>query len=119
MPSGPLNWRAHATRKVFTRDGGIDLFAPARVSARNRWVWLAVNLVTVFVASRVIGRFEETIQGLAVLLNLLVAAVVGVAVPLLLHRTGRDPAQGASVLLTLTTDGMGFFIFLGLARAFL
>jgi magnesium transporter len=36
-----------------------------------------------------------------------------------LRRLGRDPAQGASVLLTFTTDSTGFFIFLGLARVFL
>jgi magnesium transporter len=40
-------------------------------------------------------------------------------VPLLLHRVGRDPAQGSSVMLTFVTDGMGFFLFLALARAFL
>jgi magnesium transporter len=45
--------------------------------------------------------------------------VVGVAVPLPLRGTGRDPAQGASVLLTFTTDSMGFFLFLALARAWL
>ena len=43
----------------------------------------------------------------------------GVAVPLGLQRAGRDPAQGASVLLTFITDCMGFFLFLGLATAFL
>jgi magnesium transporter len=32
---------------------------------------------------------------------------------------GLDPAIGTSVLLTAMTDGMGFFIFLGLARLFL
>ena len=32
---------------------------------------------------------------------------------------GRDPAQGSSVMLTFVTDGMGFFLFLGLARLFL
>ncbi len=36
-----------------------DLFAPVRDSARNRWPWLAVNLATAFIASRVIGAFEE------------------------------------------------------------
>jgi len=36
-----------------------------------------------------------------------------------LDRAGRDPAQGSSVMLTFVTDGMGFFLFLGLARAFL
>ena len=34
---------------------------------------------------------------MAVLLNLIVAAVTGIAVPLVLHRARRDPAQGASV----------------------
>lgn len=40
-------------------------------------------------------------------------------VPLGLSRLGRDPAQGSSVVLTFVTDGMGFFLFLGLARVFL
>lgn len=39
----------------------------------------------------------------AVLLKMIVAAVVGVSVPLFLSRTRRDPAQGASGLLTFTT----------------
>jgi Divalent cation transporter len=59
------------------------------------------------------------VMAAAVLLNLLVAAFTGTAVPLLLRRLGRDPAQGSSVLLTFTTDSMGFFIFLGLASVFL
>jgi magnesium transporter len=54
-----------------------------------------------------------------VLLNLVIAAIVGVAVPLSLHGIGRDPAQGSSVLLTFVTDSMGFLLFLGLARLFL
>jgi magnesium transporter len=55
----------------------------------------------------------------AVVLNLVVAACAGVAVPLALHASGRDPAHGASVLLTFITDAMGFFLFLGLATLFL
>lgn len=55
----------------------------------------------------------------AVLLNRVAAALVGVFVPLMLQRAGRDPAQGASVLLTFITDGMGFLFFLGLAQTFL
>jgi magnesium transporter len=39
-----------------------DLFAPAIDSARNRWPWLGLNLLTALVASRVIGAFEGTIQ---------------------------------------------------------
>src|SRR5262245_4057280 len=56
------------------------------------------------------------VMAAAVLLNLIVSAVVGTAVPLMLRRLGRDPAQGSSVLLTFTTDSMGFFIFLALAK---
>jgi magnesium transporter len=55
----------------------------------------------------------------ALLLNLLLAAIVGVVVPLVLSHAGRDPAQGSSVMLTFVTDSMGFFLFLGLAEIFL
>ena len=179
--------------------GEEDVFAKPWDSARNRWPWLAVNLITAFVASRVIGQFEGTIHRLAalaalmpivasiggntgnqtmalviraiatdriqrgqtrqlvwkelivslvngvcwglaiglvaaalyasvalgavmtgaVVLNLMVAATAGVVIPLGLHGTGRDPANGSSVLLTFVTDSMGFFLFLGLATAFL
>jgi len=52
-------------------------------------------------------------------LNVLGAALSGLLIPLALERMGRDPAIGSSVLLTATTDSMGFFIFLGLATIFL
>jgi magnesium transporter len=53
------------------------------------------------------------------ILNLLLAATMGVAVPWLRARLGRDPAVGSSVLITACTDSGGFFIFLGLATLFL
>lgn len=176
-----------------------DLFSSVWQSAKNRWAWLAINLCTAFIASRVIGAFEGTISKLvalatlmpivagiggntgnqtstliirgialgqitggnarrlvskelgvallnglvwgsalgliaywlygqfslgcvmtaAMILNLQVAAMVGIFVPLMMHKLGRDPAYGSSVLLTATTDSMGFFIFLGLASIFL
>ncbi|TXH04629.1 MAG: magnesium transporter [Nevskiaceae bacterium] len=55
----------------------------------------------------------------AMILELVVAALAGVAIPVTLKRIGRDPIMGSSVLLTATTDTMGFFIFLGLAAIFL
>jgi magnesium transporter len=55
----------------------------------------------------------------AMMLNLLVGTTIGMLVPLVRHRFGRDPAVGSSVLLTFATDTMGFFIFLGLASHFL
>jgi len=176
-----------------------DVFAPVLDSFKNRWAWLAVNLVTAFIASRVIGAFEQSIaqlvalaalmpivagiggnsgnqtvtmivralalgqiQGaywtkllakelgvallngvvwgtllgaiaylfyrsvalgavmaLAMMLNLMLAAAMGVAIPWLRARAGRDPAPGSSVLITAVTDSGGFFIFLGLATLFL
>lgn len=56
---------------------------------------------------------------LAMLLNLTVAALAGVAVPMTLKRLGVDPALGSSMFVTATTDIMGFGIFLGLATYFL
>ncbi|BBL71864.1 magnesium transporter [Methylogaea oryzae] len=176
-----------------------DLFSSVWKSAKNRWFWLAVNLVTAFLSTRVIGLFENTIAHIvalaslmpivagiggntgtqtstlivrslaldlitpanagrliakelsigflngavwgtviglfawglygderlalvmasAMMLNLLLAAMVGLAVPLMRHKLHLDPAMGTSVLLTAITDGMGFFIFLGLATVFL
>ena len=55
---------------------------------------------------------------LAMVLNMLLAAMIAMAVPMVLQKLDRDPALGSSVLLTFTTDSMGFFIFLGLATLF-
>jgi magnesium transporter len=44
---------------------------------------------------------------------------MGVAIPAFMHKLGRDPAVGSSVLLTAVTDSGGFFIFLGLAALFM
>ena len=55
----------------------------------------------------------------AMILNLLLAAVMGVLIPLIMDKLGRDPAVGSSVLITAITDSGGFFIFLGLATVFL
>ena len=55
----------------------------------------------------------------ATLLNLLVAAIMGLSIPLIRYYMDKDPAIGTTVLLTAMTDSMGFFIFLGLATVFL
>lgn len=176
-----------------------DLFAPVWSSLKNRWTWLAINLVTAFIASRVIGIFEDSIEKLvalaalmpiiagvggnsgnqtitmivralalgqlnpnnarmlltkeigvsavngliwgsvvgvfafiiyrsvslslvmtmAMMLNLVLAALAGVFIPITLYKLGRDPAAGSSVMITAITDSGGFFIFLGLATIFL
>ena len=58
--------------------GDEDLFGGPWQSARNRWPWLAISLVTAFVASRVIGRFEGEIQSLGSLAALMpIVASIG------------------------------------------
>lgn len=56
-----------------------DLFANVWDSARNRWLWLGINLLTAFLISRIIGGFEHTIGRLVALASLMpiVASVAG------------------------------------------
>ena len=61
----------------------------------------------------------SAVMATAMFINLLVAVIVGLGIPLLRHKFGMDPAVGTSVILTAVTDSMGFFIFLGLASLFL
>ena len=51
----------------------------------------------------------------AMVINLVVAGLSGILIPLDLDRAGIDPALAATVFLTTITDVVGFFAFLGLA----
>jgi magnesium transporter len=87
------------------------------ISALNGVVWGGVaGLFAYFL-------YHDMLLGVimtsAMLLNLLLGAIVGMMIPLVLQRMGRDPAIGSSVMLTAITDSGGFFIFLGLATLFL
>jgi magnesium transporter len=53
----------------------------------------------------------------AMLINIAIAGLAGVLVPVLLERYDQDPAVASSVFVTMITDSMGFFAFLGLAVA--
>ena len=53
----------------------------------------------------------------AMLINIAVAGLAGVLVPVVLERLDQDPAVASSVFVTMITDSMGFFAFLGLAVA--
>ena len=59
------------------------------------------------------------VMATAMVANMLVGAALGMTVPLVRARFGRDPAIGSSVLLTFATDTLGFLIFLGLATVVL
>jgi magnesium transporter len=59
-------------------DEDFDLFGPVWQSGRRRWIWLGLNLLTAFVASRVIGVFEGSIERLAALAALMpIVASIG------------------------------------------
>lgn len=53
----------------------------------------------------------------AMLINIAIAGLAGVLVPVILERLDQDPAVASSVFVTMITDSMGFFAFLGLAVA--
>ena len=51
--------------------------------------------------------------------NLVIAGFFGFLIPLVLDKLGVDPALASAIFLTTATDVFGFFLFLGLAKAFL
>jgi magnesium transporter len=53
----------------------------------------------------------------AMMINIVIAGLAGVLVPVVLERLDQDPAVASSVFVTMITDSMGFFAFLGLAVA--
>lgn len=87
------------------------------VGVLNGLLWAAV--VTVIVLFWFDDYQIGIIIAIALVINLIVAAFAGVAIPLIMRRVGSDPALGGSVLLTTVTDIIGFLVFLGLATAFL
>ena len=110
----------------------IRALAVGRVTNQNAWQLVKreflVTLLVGLAGSLVAGLFAWWISGsipialvmiAAMIGNMLIGASVGVMVPMVRARFGKDPAIGSSVLLTFATDSLGFFLFLGLATLFL
>lgn len=55
------------------------------------------------------------VVGMAIVVNLFVAGLAGIIIPVFLQRSGADPAVSSAVFVTTITDITGFFVFLGLA----
>jgi magnesium transporter len=109
--------RALATRdlgpanrlRVITREASVGLI--------NGVVFAAiVGLVVLFWFG--VGTLGVVIA-LAMICNFLAAALAGILIPLALARFGYDPAVASGVFVTMVTDVVGFFAFLGLARLWL
>jgi magnesium transporter len=76
-----------------------DMFSPVFITTKRRAIWLGINLLTAFLASWVIGRFEETIHELVALAILMpvVAGMGGIAGSQTLTITIRGIAIGQIV----------------------
>ena len=110
----------------------IRAMAVGRVTGANVWQLVRREIQVTFLVgacgSLVAAVFAWIFSGslsialvmmAAIIGNMLVGAVLGVLIPMLRVRFGKDPAVGSSVLLTFATDSLGFFIFLSLATLFL
>jgi len=87
------------------------------VGSLNGIVWaLAVAIVAiVWYHDIALGL----VVALAIFVNLVAAALAGVALPIIIEKLGIDPALAGGVALTTVTDVVGFFAVLGLAALFL
>ena len=87
------------------------------VGAINGVIWaVAIAIVT----SLWFSNIELGILiGVAIIINLVAAALAGVSIPLMLKQFGIDPALSGGVLLTTVTDVVGFVAFLGFATLFI
>ncbi len=88
----------------------------------------AVGLINGLLFAVIIGLFVwwwfgfgglGLVIAIAMIINLLAAALAGILLPLALDYLDTDPAVSAAVFLTTVTDVVGFFSFLGLATVFL
>ncbi|MBK1722124.1 magnesium transporter [Thiocystis violacea] len=109
--------RGLATGQLGSGNTRILLLKEVGIGLLNGLLWALVvaALAILWFGNWLIGG----IIAVAILLNLLCAAVSGVTIPLLMRRFGIDPALAGGVVLTTVTDIVGFFAFLGLATLIL
>ena len=77
---------------------------------------VAIGLLAGLVAYLWKGNYAlGFVLGTALVINLIVASLLGTLVPLFLKKLGVDPAIASSIFVTTLTDAIGFLSFLGLA----
>lgn len=77
---------------------------------------LAIGTVAILLTYIIIGDWKiGAVFGISICLNLFMAAAVGTLIPLSLKRMKQDPALASGMLVTMLTDVLGLFIFLGLS----
>ncbi|MBX9644750.1 MAG: magnesium transporter, partial [Novosphingobium sp.] len=105
--------RALATNQLTRANTGRVLWREMRVAMLNGLT--VATLIGVATALVFANPLLGAVIGTAVVVNIITAGLAGVAVPVLLDRMDQDPAVASSVFVTMITDSMGFFAFLGLA----
>jgi len=105
--------RGIATGRVTTANIKSLINKEVAVSGLNGIIWsFVIAFVTYYWFSDVV---LSVVIGLAIIVNLVVAAFSGAFLPLLLTKLKIDPALAGGVILTTITDVIGFVAFLGLA----
>ncbi len=109
--------RALATKDLTGSNAGRVVRREAMVGAINGFVFALIMALVGYLAygSWLLGG----VLGAAMIINLVVAALAGVLVPLTLERFDLDPALASGTFVTTMTDVVGFFVFLGLATVIL
>ena len=94
------------TRRILWREIRVALLNGATIA-------LLIGAATGAIFTPMLGG----VIALAMIINILTAGLAGVLVPVIFDRLRQDPAVASSVFVTMITDSMGFFAFLGLAVA--
>ena len=105
--------RALATRELATANAARVIMREFLVGVINGLAFAVITGVAAYAWFKVPGL--GVVIGLAMICNLIAAALGGILIPLALHRLGRDPAVASSPFVTTVTDIVGFFSFLAIA----
>ena len=106
-----------ALRQVSSANRNVLLKKELSVGLLNGVIWATVVgiVASLWFSDNAIGL----VIGVAILLNIVAAALSGVIIPVVLDKLRIDPALSGSVILTTVTDIVGFVAFLGLGTLFL
>lgn len=109
--------RALATNKLGAINARRIISREATVGLLNGFILslIMASIVFLWFGSTKLG----TVIGAAMVVNLFAAALAGILIPLVLYRFKLDPAPASGVFVTMITDCVGFFAFLGLASLIL
>jgi magnesium transporter len=105
--------RAIATREMSAANAGRVIVRELMVGLLNGFAFAVITGLAAAAWFKVTGL--GVVIGLAMICNLVAAALGGILIPLTLYRLGRDPAVASSPFVTTVTDIVGFFSFLAIA----